>query len=305
METKSRFSTLFVSMLALAAVLACRLLSPSTPEAPAPTPVIEIEMPSPPPEPTSSEENGIFLPPAEPFQVTATKEAVHLIPGATIDFAVQGPVTGAFQEYYDHIYNATAMATREYNLTLGDFGIGRSKIDDRCEEVAGATAAEQLLTDHPTVLGVIGPFCSAPAMEALPVYQEANLVSISGGATREDLSILFGSGGFFNRTVYHDGQLRDLGIPGDWVDSIPAVQDFYARYENQYGPIPEEIRPLMAYTYDATQVLLHAIEQVAIRYTDGSITIERAALAQAVRRTEGFTGLTGLILFDENGDRVP
>jgi len=154
------------------------------------------------------------------------------------------------------------------------------------------------------VVAVIGPLCSPAAMGSLPVYQQAHLVSISGSATREDLTTLFGAGGF-NRTVLNDGQMRDLGLSEDHIDDLASVQGFYARYESQYGPLPAEIRPLMAYTYDAAQVLLSAIEDAAIVGENGSVSIERSALADAVRSTQGFTGLTGSIAFDEDGDRIP
>ena len=197
------------------------------------------------------------------------------------------------------------MAVLKYPLLLGVLDPAMLEIDDHCDESAGASAAEQLLRDYPDVIGVIGPLCSSAARGSLPVYNQAGWVSISGGATQEDLSTLFGSGGFFNRTVYNNGQLQDLGVPENWIDDLPDAQDFYSQYESRYGPLPEEIRPLMPYTYDAVHVLLHAVEQVAVQNTDGSITIERAALARAVRHIEGFSGITGLIEFDEDGDRVP
>jgi hypothetical protein len=38
-------------------------------------------------------------------------------------------------------------------------------------------------------------------MEALPIYLEAHLVTISGGAKLEELSTLYGSRGYFSRTI--------------------------------------------------------------------------------------------------------
>jgi ABC-type branched-subunit amino acid transport system substrate-binding protein len=300
MSTKIRFSTLLVSALALAVILACQLFPLSTPEAPTPGPVAEIKKPT--PEPPGGALNG-----SESF---SNEVVLQMMDYGLVEFpgiAVQGPMTGQFSEYFDHMWNVVNMAVMEFNLT-STMKVplpANLEVDDRCEESGGASAAEPLLRDYPDVVGVIGPFCSAAARGSLPIYNQAGLVSISGSATRDDLSTLFGSGGFFNRTVYNDGQLQDLGIPEDWVDSIKEVQDFYARYESHYGPIPAEIRPLMAYTYDAVHVLIYAVEEVAIQNTDGSITIERAALAQAVRHIEGFSGITGLIEFDQDGDRVP
>jgi ABC-type branched-subunit amino acid transport system substrate-binding protein len=89
----------------------------------------------------------------------------------------------------------------------------------------------------------------------------------------------------------------------NFIDERAGVQAFYTRYEEQYEPLPAEIRPLMAYTYDAVQVLLDAIENAAIIHEDGGISMMRPVLAEAVRDTQGFSGLTGPIAFDENGDR--
>ncbi len=142
----------------------------------------------------------------------------------------------------------------------------------------------------------------------MPIYHQNGLLSISGSATFEELTREFGWS-YFNRTILNEKQMSDLGVPEDWVGRIADVQDFYARYDTVFegrgGPMPEDIRHLMAYTYDAVQVLLYAAEKVAVQNTDGSITIERSALAEAVRHIEGFSGITGLIEFDQDGDRVP
>jgi ABC-type branched-subunit amino acid transport system substrate-binding protein len=233
--------------------------------------------------------------------------AVVLQQGENALIAVQGPVTGQFSEYYPHLWNTVEMAILENipPLLSNSLAYDRVQIDDRCtEESAGANAAEQLLTDHPDVLGVIGPFCSGAARGSLPVYNQNGMLSISGSSTREDVTAHYG-GSYFNRTVLNEAQMSQSGVSEAWIDSIADVQDFYARYERQYGPLPEDIRPLMAYTYDAVQLLLHAAEQVAIQNNDGSITIKRSELAEAVRQMEGFTGITGEIEFDQDGDRVP
>jgi ABC-type branched-subunit amino acid transport system substrate-binding protein len=286
MNTEKRFSSFFVGVITLAVILACQLLPVPGPEAPTPIPV-----------------SGIGLPTPEPASELSLEETVI---SQDILIAVQGPVTGQLSAYYPHLRNTVEMAILEEEPLMRD-RLGRVpkmvEVDDRCEGPAGASAAEQLITAHPDVLGVIGPLCSGAASESLPIYTQVGLVSISGSATREDLSTLFGSGGYFYRTVFNEAQMRELGRSENSIDDLPDVQDFYTRYESQYGPIPEEIRPLMAYTYDATGLLLIAVEKVAVENADGTITLERAALAQAVRR--GLLGITGAISFEEDGDRVP
>lgn len=239
----------------------------------------------------------------EPTLESTSEDVIVTQPGSAIEIAVQGPVTGQLSDFYPHMWNAAQMAVEDYGLVLGGFPVTLVQIDDRCEQAASVIAAEQLIMGHPQVVGVIGPFCSSAAMGSLPVYQQGNLVSISGSATQDDLSTLFGAGGF-NRINLNDGQLRDLGVSEDFIDVLASVQDFYTRYESQYSPLPAEIKPLMAYTYDAVHVLLNAIEDTA-NMGEYGIRVELSALAEAVRSMHDFTGITGLITFDEDGDRIP
>jgi branched-chain amino acid transport system substrate-binding protein len=54
--------------------------------------------------------------------------------------------------------------------------------------------------------------------------------------------------------------------------------------------------------YDATSVIIAAVEKVAIVGQDGKLYIPRAALVAAVRATSGYKGLTGVITCDKNGE---
>ncbi len=293
MVKENRFILLLLCWPVLAAILACQLFTPPKPEAAAP--VLENEVPSPAEEAPAAD----YL-----------SGEVILQEGENVLIAVQGPVTGEYNYFYPHLWNTVEMAILENTppLLLNSLAYDRVEIDDRCDETGGANAAKQLIREYPDVIGVIGPLCSASARGALPIYHQNGLLSISGSATFEELTREFGWS-YFNRTILNEEQMSDLGVTEDWIDSIADVQDFYARYDTVFegrgGPLPEDIRPLMAYTYDAAQVLLYAAEQVAVQNTDGSITIERSALAEAVRHIEGFSGITGLIEFDEDGDRVP
>jgi branched-chain amino acid transport system substrate-binding protein len=60
-----------------------------------------------------------------------------------------------------------------------------------------------------------------------------------------------------------------------------------------------------AYAYDAASILIRAIEQVAVVDASGSLVIGRQALANAVRATSDYPGVTGVVIFDGWGDRLP
>jgi len=69
--------------------------------------------------------------------------------------------------------------------------------------------------------------------------------------------------------------------------------EFLPAYETQFGTPP--IAAFHAYAYDATDILLDAIQQAATRYKDGTITIGRTALRDAVFGTKDYQGITGTL----------
>ena len=76
--------------------------------------------------------------------------------------------------------------------------------------------------------------------------------------------------------------------------------EFIPAYEEQFGTEPTSV--FHAHAFDATNVLFDAIEQVAVENDDGSLSIPRTALRDAVFATSGYEGLTGTITCTELGD---
>ncbi len=79
-----------------------------------------------------------------------------------------------------------------------------------------------------------------------------------------------------------------------------AYTDFLATYQENYGSEP--VAAFHAHAYDATNILLDAIVEVAQVSDDGTMLIGRQALRDAVAATSGYTGITGTLTCDENGD---
>lgn len=75
---------------------------------------------------------------------------------------------------------------------------------------------------------------------------------------------------------------------------------FLETYLADYGTEPTA--PFHAHAYDATNMLMDAIEAVAQVGADGSILIGRQALLDQIGSTSGMAGITGTITCDENGD---
>jgi branched-chain amino acid transport system substrate-binding protein len=86
-----------------------------------------------------------------------------------------------------------------------------------------------------------------------------------------------------------------------FTPTVPESQDeLAAEYEAKYG------EPLSftfySFTYDATNIVLDAIEAVAVQETDGTLHIGRQALREALYATSGFEGVVGSLTCDEFGD---
>jgi branched-chain amino acid transport system substrate-binding protein len=76
--------------------------------------------------------------------------------------------------------------------------------------------------------------------------------------------------------------------------------EFLPMYRADYGSEPTA--PFHAHAYDATMILLNAIEAVAQQGADGTLLIGRQALRDALYATSGFQGITGTITCNEFGD---
>lgn len=98
--------------------------------------------------------------------------------------------------------------------------------------------------------------------------------------------------------VYFSGPSLQFEGNQNEVTGISA-EDFLAEYEERYGEPPSAA--FWAHAYDATIMLLEAIDQVAVANDDGSLTIDRQALRDALNQTS-FQGLIGQIACDEFGD---
>jgi branched-chain amino acid transport system substrate-binding protein len=74
---------------------------------------------------------------------------------------------------------------------------------------------------------------------------------------------------------------------------------FVEAYEAKFGEPP--IQAFHANAYDGAQVLIAAIENVAVTDEDGNTYVGRKALRDALFVTKGYEGISGLIECDEHG----
>ena len=77
--------------------------------------------------------------------------------------------------------------------------------------------------------------------------------------------------------------------------------EFLPAYEEQFGDTTSVFH---AHSFDAVQLILKAIESVAIQ-EGGTTYIPRTGLRDALAETEGYEGIVGALSCDENGDCNP
>ncbi len=98
--------------------------------------------------------------------------------------------------------------------------------------------------------------------------------------------------------MYFSGPNLDYGNNKSELGTTAA--DFLAAYEAEYGEVPSAA--FWAHSYDATVLLLSAIDKVAVELDDGSLFIDRQALRDELTSTKGFSGIIGTLSCDDFGD---
>jgi branched-chain amino acid transport system substrate-binding protein len=91
----------------------------------------------------------------------------------------------------------------------------------------------------------------------------------------------------------------DLAFTNTSVTGVSS-DDFLATYEGLYGEAPTA--PFWAHSYDATVMLLTAIDAVSVELADGGLFIDRQALRDQLTATSNFAGIIGSLTCDDFGD---
>lgn len=217
--------------------------------------------------------------------------AVIVPPGSPIEIAFA--TCNAFPNFQD-AQDAVQMAINDFGLLKG-FSIQRNDYLTLCDNPSGASAASNIVANLQHA-GVIGPLYSSSTMGAAPIFESTYLVMISHGNTNPDLPA-YGPN-IFNRTV-----IKDPGSE-DWIaqiNQLPSVASFKADFQSLFGRTPDDFA---VFAYDATKILLEAIEEVSSIDGSSNLVIDRAKLATKVRLTVNFPGKSGSITFDALGNRI-
>lgn len=194
-------------------------------------------------------------------------------------------------------------------LAVDDFGpiqevqVALVLFEDLCAAGDGESAAPAIVADG-GIVGVVGPLCDEAVRQAEVPFQNALMTYVATGATANDLDDPDYS--TFHRILMPDEQIAVRSLPGlQYVDDLPAVQDFYARYAEETGlPVDPANAHLLAYTYDATLLVLTAVARASQLAPDGSLWVGRYGVNANVRGIREPVGVTGTIAFDRSGNRL-
>jgi ABC-type branched-subunit amino acid transport system substrate-binding protein len=204
-----------------------------------------------------------------------------------------------FPAFTHDIRNGIQMAVEHHPMIRGH-SIQLNESDPPCfsgpdPAAANAAVANRIVSD-PQNAAVIGQFCSQGFAPALPIYEAAGVVTISGSATAAFLPSL--GADVFNRTAVEDPNFDAWYAR---VITLPSDLAFQQDYQSEFGAAPLVFTDLY---FDAASLLLRDLQQVT-RIVNGNLVIDRAALATAVRNTTNFQGVTCTIMLDPStGNRV-
>jgi branched-chain amino acid transport system substrate-binding protein len=170
-------------------------------------------------------------------------------------------------------------------------------------EITGSEQVNSEDTDFKPVLRSLGE--AGPEVLYFPIFVSActNIINQSPDIIPDTTLVV--SDGCISTDTYKNTQ----GAEGVYTSS-PDVTVFQEGefYSNEFLPAYKEASGgdptavFHAHAYDATNILLDAIEAVAIQNDDGSLSIPRQALRDEVFATNGYQGMSGIITCLDTGD---
>ncbi len=250
-------------------------------------------------------------------------KGITLISGSNTSPALTDP------ELHNPFYARTAHNDRIQGAIGAEFALG----DD-----LGATTAATIADESPYTQGLVGAFVTnfeagggtitgseqvdseatdfKPILTSLaeqdpdvlyfPIFVAAcTLIIKQAQDIMPDAELIVADGCLSSDTLKNAGAAAD----GVWASSpdLSAFQsnefysgEFIPAYQEAFGTEPLAV--FHAHSYDATNVVFAAIEEVAIDNGDGSLSIPRQALRDAIFATSGYEGVTGTITCLDTGD---
>lgn len=207
----------------------------------------------------------------------------------------------------DYIYNQLGVRKMAFIHDGGAYGQGLAELAAAAFEALGG----EVLTIEPITPGETdysAPLAAIAALSPDALYfggysAEGAVLASQMVAAGLDGVYFFGCDGTYG-TDYID--LAGDAAEGTYSTYVPipesdAFTKFQADYEAAYGDPQGKLSPYSPHGHDAMAVILAAANEVAIEDVK-SLVIPRKALADAVRATSDFSGLTGTLTCSDTGE---
>jgi branched-chain amino acid transport system substrate-binding protein len=147
-------------------------------------------------------------------------------------------------------------------------------------------------TDMRTVLTSVA--ADAPDVLYYPIFEPEGpfITAQSSEITGLENTTLMGADGLLSDSFPENAgpNVVNMYLSGPYVSGA-SYDAFLAKWDAKFGGVPPS--GFHAFAYDGTNILLDAIEQVAVKDDDGTVHVGRQALRDAITGTTDYTGLTG------------
>ena len=209
--------------------------------------------------------------------VAALFAAAPAFAADTIKLGVAGAHSGELASYGTPSLNAAMLVAEEFNARGGVMGKQVEIVaqDDLCKAEVATAAATKLISDG--VAAVMGHICSGPCKATLPLYTNANMISMSPSATTPSLT-QSGQNPTFFRTIANDNDSAVVGakfiVEALKLDKVAILHD-----NSEYGRgYAEKAREELEKSGKTQVVLFEAVTPGA---TDYSSAVRKVAQSRA------------------------
>ena len=176
---------------------------------------------------------------------------------------------------------------------------------DRIKELGGEVTFQGAVnvgdTDMRPILQEIA--ANPPDVLYFPIFEPEGPLIVAQAAEVAGLedTILMGADGLLVESFPENAGSNAIGmyLSGPYITG-PKYEELLAKWEAKFGGSPPS--GFHAHAYDATNILLDAIEKVAQVDAEGSILIGRQALRDAIYSTKDYPGVTGTLTCNQYGD---
>jgi len=187
--------------------------------------------------------------------------------------------------------------------TVGLTGVFGQVFSELGGEIVLATTVNKGDTEmRPVLTSVVD---SGAELVFFPLFQpEADFIVLQSKevAGFENIALM-GADGSLNAPFIE--KIGTNGVGMYWVGPASptgaAYDTFVTNFEQKFGHPPGN-SPYHAHAYDLTNLILDAIEKVAVQDEDGTLHIGRQALRDALYATSDYQGLTGKLTCSKFGD---